>query len=186
MLDQIEAALGGSFALDQDDELVLDIDGRTVDLHTVAVDLYYRHGWKQRHIALALDRSSQTIYRWISYTAAEKDRAACHAYKNRHREQLRANDREYRQRVKVPCPACASPMSPDAILCADCRHATAEVRASIIIGCYAEGWTLNEIAGVLDTNANSMNATLNRLRKQGRIGYRYLVDERGLRLPGRA
>jgi hypothetical protein len=186
VLDEIEAALGGSFVLDDNDELALQFDGEIIDLHTVARDLYYHHDWSQRRIAIALDRSPQTVRRWLSYTINEAEKAKCRDYKSTHRAQVRANDRAYRQRVKIPCPVCHHPMGPDATLCRDCRDAAAEARRTIIAGCYADGWKLTDIADVLETNTNSMNVTLNRLRKDGQIGYRYLVDEHGLRLPGAA
>jgi hypothetical protein len=185
VLDQIEQELGGRFGL-SNDELVLKLNDVVLDLHAVARMLHYGHGWGLRRIARELDRSTTTIRRWLSYTANEEDKAACRAYKARNRERLRALDRAYRQRVKVPCPVCARRMEPTSILCADCHLATAEVRRSIAMGCYLEGWKLQEIADVLDTNMNALNTTFSRLRRDGKIGYRYRVGEDGLRLPNAA
>lgn len=142
-------------------------------------------GWSLRAIAAAYGVSYATARRWTSLAAYEQDKASCRAYKRRHREQMAAYDRAYHQRIKIPCPFCGSAMLPTSSRCGDCRKALSEVRESILIGCYQQGWKLNEIAAVLDTTRNALSGAVWKLRKQGRLGYRYRVGPDGLRLPGR-
>lgn len=133
----------------------------------------YAAGWRQVDIAEQLGHSPTTIRRWVLPGATEQDRRNSRAWKARNREHCREYDHGYHQRTRKTCPQCAQPMSGDSKLCRQCRTKNAELRRTIIIGCWNDGWTIREIAAVLDSTPNSLGVTLVRLRQAGRIGYRY-------------
>lgn len=64
-------------------------------------------------------------------------------------------------------------------LCRKCRHATEDVRRSLIEGMWANGWLTREIADALDTNTNSISVTIIRMRKVGwSVPHRYSTNPR--------
>lgn len=157
-------------------------EGLSGDRHVIARHLYERH-WSYKRIGQAMSVSAQTVARWVDPERAERSREGSRAWKQAHREEQKAYDRRYAKDSKVPCPWCAGKKDPDREMCRRCRQALYDFRYSVVIGCYEDGWPLAEIAVALETTANCMSVTLNRLRKRGAIGYRYRVGPDGRRLP---
>jgi orotate phosphoribosyltransferase-like protein len=140
-------------------------------------------GLTRSQVARMLNVSPQTIMRWVDPDKAEANRRTSLAYKHARPEQMAAYNRRYHQVTKRPCPGCQELMARTSVLCRDCRHAAAQARRSIVIGCYEDGWPLREIADVLDTNLNSLGAQIAQLHGAGALGHRYRVDANGIRLP---
>jgi DNA-directed RNA polymerase specialized sigma24 family protein len=153
------------------------------DRHEIARRLA-AEGWTYKRIGKAMGVATTTVRRWLDPEAQAMDLATSRAYKARHREAMKAYDREWERTHKRPCPWCDGEVSYGHEICQRCVVSIAETKRSVIIGCYEDGWLLREIAAVLGTTIGSLSVEVNRLRKTGRIGYRYRIDpETRLRLP---
>ena len=146
---------------------------------------FIARGWSYRRTANVLGVSAATIQRWVKPEFAEQQLVASRAWKADHRKDTRAYDHEYLDRVKIPCPWCENRMEPTSEMCQDCHESIAETKRSVIIGCYEGDWPLREIAAVLETTANTVHVEIHRLRRAGRVGYRYRMGPGGRRLPDR-
>jgi transposase len=132
----------------------------------------WRDGWHEQNIAEELHVSRTTIRRWLSPVDREHDLQTSRDWKAQHAERRKAYDRAYHMEHRVPCPWCATLMDRDSTQCAGCISAIAQARHSIVVGCYADGWSYAEIAVALGTTKGTLSVLINRLRKDGRIGYR--------------
>lgn len=106
---------------------------------------------------------------------AEHDRAVSRAWKERNREINRARDRVYSEfyRRSGACSSCGGPAGHQGMFCLACWQAKADERRSQIVEMYDAGVPLREMAEVIGTTLNALSVDLDRLRKAGRIGYRY-------------
>jgi transcriptional regulator len=175
-LDEIGEELGG-VAAHRDGYVVVIMlpEGEIIDRHEIARRLRAK-GWRYNRIAKALGVSINTVRRWADSDVRETDKAVSRAYKAAHREEMRAYDRRWNRDSKHPCPWCDGEASYGHKICKACHSSIAETKRSVIVGCYEDGWPIGEIAEALGTTRNSLSVEVNRLRRQGRIGYRYRVD----------
>ena len=118
-------------------------------------------------IAAHLGVSRTTIVRWTNPAYAEHQRSLSLAWKDRNRERNRARDREYVERIKVPCPRCGEKHSPDHSVCQACRSAASAARRELAQRLWAEGNTLLEIAEALGSTRASIGAEISRWRQEG-------------------
>jgi hypothetical protein len=106
-------------------------------------------GLLYREIARELHISKTTAIRLCDPGYAERHRANARAWKDAHREQNRARDRQYQQDIKDPCPHCGTAKSPEWAQCSSCREAAIAVRRTLAEGMWADGWLTREITEAL-------------------------------------
>lgn len=128
-------------------------------------------GATYRVIADRFGVSATTVYRWLNPDYAEASRAFSRAYKDRNREAVRAQNREYVRTHKAECPECGGEMNRGTGRhggkCAGCHADDIDRRARQIEKWWAGEWTLKQIAAELGWSVNHISRELHRLRAKG-------------------
>lgn len=130
-----------------------------------------------REIAAECGVTTSAVWKALNPDITRKRNAVDRAKRLDRRREV---DRDYRERMRAPCAVCGQPCGvgtgrPYRAVkdrhCADCWQLDAEVRAALLVGMYNDGWPLKDIADAF--GVTNVAPELDRLRKAGRIGYRY-------------
>jgi len=97
------------------------------------------------------------------------------AWKLANRDRVRELDRQYNATHKKVCVECGGPRarSGSKSLCRGCITKRANARSAQIVALYNEGVPVREIAQRMGVSPGALGPDFDRLRKAGRIGYRY-------------
>lgn len=137
----------------------------------------YVAGRSTPQIARELGISPKQAWLRLNPVASREKQAA---YREANRQKRRDWDNAYARRNRSTCQTCgqlcgvgsAKNIRPSSI-CRPCRAAAAEARRVRIIELYNAGVPVAEIATDIGTTKNALNVAIDRLRRAGRIGYRY-------------
>lgn len=132
-----------------------------------------------REIAERLDVPYKTVWNALN---PERARELSARSRERHREKRRAYDRERTRNLRTICETCGNPCGAGSAnrntkRCMPCRKAKRSARDDQIVAMYQEGMPLREIAARLGWARNGLSRYVARLRREGRIGYRYAKCE---------
>lgn len=131
-------------------------------------------GLSYPQIAAQMGVGIATAHRWVNHEQYERDRGTSRDWKSRNRDHKLAYDREYDRTHRATCAQCGAPRSRrvNADLCAQCVAERAQQRANRIVELYEQGVSLAAIASEFGCSRGTISVDLDRLRKNGRVGYR--------------
>jgi DNA-directed RNA polymerase specialized sigma24 family protein len=138
-------------------------------------------GLTYAEIATTLSISPRTAFRWLNPDDEARCRKVSLAWKDRNRETNRARDNAYSARLDVRgrCTTCDGPMGIGQKrdgTCDGCIDARARERERRFVDLYNAGLPLSDIAARMGTTRNALGVLAHRLRREGRIGYRYSMQ----------
>jgi DNA invertase Pin-like site-specific DNA recombinase len=128
-------------------------------------------------IARALDCGVSTVSHALNSDQRRESTRRTNA--KRHQAKLAwQNEFDRSEAGRGRCPACGGLRGVGAVrhnfeLCRGCHLAKADERADRIVELYDSGLPIKQIAERVGTTVNALSVDLNRLRKAGRVGYRY-------------
>lgn len=132
-------------------------------------------------IARELGRCQPQVWKALNpERALESDRKT----REKRRARRQEIDREYSARRRATCEVCGQECGIGtgraghaARRCRPCSLSIVDTKYSAIEGMYEDGWPVRLIAAALGYGPTSVPPELHRLRKMGRIGYRYKAYE---------